>query len=386
MTGEQDRVARAGLTRITEPGDPVVFEAVQAHGAVEVWEALRVGVPVGRVSQGVLPGIVSKAEEHDPRRDLDAARACGARLVCPGDPEWPAARLHWPLGDDKLQAPPLALWVRGRLPLEEVVDRSVAVVGARAATKYGAWVAHDVAAGLAERAASVISGGAYGIDAAAHRGALSMSAAPTVAVLACGVDVAYPRGNDRLIARIAEEGLLVSELPPGSHPTRLRFLVRNRVIAALSLGTVVVEAAARSGSLATLERARRLHRHVMAVPGSVASQLSVGCHIELRKGATCVTRAEEVLDQVGRLGEDAAAPVRGPVDIRDQLSETVRRVLDALFVRKAVGVAGIARSAGVPPLVVQQVLPPLVAHGLVERTDEGWRLTPLGSGKVPAQR
>ena len=376
-----ERLARAGLSRIAEPGDAAVFRAVQEQGAVEVWEALRRGVPVGQVSQGVLPGIAAKAEGHDPQTDLAAARAIGARLVCPGDPEWPDDRLHWVAGG-LLEPPPLALWVRGRWPLAEVVERSVAVVGARAASSYGLHVAGELAVGLGQAAATVISGGAYGIDAAAHRGALVSGGAPTVAVLACGVDVAYPRGNDRLLREVAEQGLVLSELPPGSHPTRRRFLVRNRLIAALSLGTVVVEAALRSGSLATLERARQLDRHVMAVPGPVTSGMSAGCHQELRKGATCVTRAAEVLDLVGRLGEDAAEELRGPVDVRDGLSDTVRQVLDAVPVRRAAGVAALAREAGVPVLVVQQVLPPLQAHGLVQRTEEGWRLTALGAGKA----
>ena len=200
-------------------------------------------------------------------------------------------------------------------------------------------------------------------------------------MLACGVDVAYPRGNDRLLARTAERGLVVSELPPGSTPTRARFLVRNRLIAALTLGTVVVEAAARSGSLATADRARELGRHLMAVPGPVTSALSAGCHALLRDGATCVTRAEEVLDLVGVLGADAATPVRGPASARDDLSETVRRVLEAVPVRGGAGEAALARDAGVSTLVVQQVLPPLLVHGLVERTSLGWRLTALGAGR-----
>lgn len=380
-----DRIARAGLTRIAEPGDPAVAAAVARLGAVEVWQALRQGVPVGQVAQGVLPGIAARAEGHDPRVDLALAERCGARLVCPGDPEWPGDRLSW-AADALDHAPPLALWVRGPWPLAEVVERSVAVVGARAASSYGLHVAADLGAGLAEGQAGVVSGGAYGIDAAAHRGALTAAAAPTVAVLACGVDVAYPRGNDRLLRDVAERGLLVSELPPTSHPTRLRFLIRNRLIAALSLGTVVVEAAARSGSLATLDRARRLNRHVMAVPGPVTSGMSTGCHVEIRRGATCVTRAAEVLEQVGRLGEDLAVEPRGPVDVRDGLSETVRRVLDAVPARKPIGVAALAREAGVSALVVQQVLPPLQAHGLVRRVPDGWRLTPLGAGKAVDDR
>lgn len=381
MTGT-DRAARAALSRVAEPGDRAVAAAVDAVGAVEVWEALRRGVPVGRISQGVLPGIALKADGHEPADDLAAAAASGARLVCPGDPEWPADRLTW-TADELPDAPPLALWVRGRWPLEEAVERSVAVVGARAATSYGAHVAVELGAGLAERRATVISGGAYGIDAAAHRGALVSGAAPTIAVLACGVDVAYPRGNDRLLREVGQRGLLVSELPPGSHPTRRRFLVRNRLIAALSLGTVVVEAAVRSGSLATLERARRLGRHVMAVPGPVTSGMSAGCHAEVRAGADLVTSAAEVLELVGRMGQDAVDPARGPVDVRDGLSDTVRRVLDALPVRRSSGVSAIAREAGVLPLVVQQVMPPLVAHGLVERTGDGWRLTALGAGRSP---
>ena len=380
-----DRLARAGLSRVAEPGDRAVAAAVDALGAVAVWEALRAGAPVGQVSQTVLPGLAFKADGHDPATDLDAAQRIGARLVCPDDAEWPANRLVWQ-PDDLLDAPPLALWVRGPWPLDEVVERSVAVVGARAASSYGLHVAGALASGLALGRATVVSGGAYGIDAAAHRGALAAAAAPTVAVLACGVDVSYPRGNDRLLQSVAAKGLLVSELPPGSHPTRRRFLVRNRLIAGLSLGSVMVEAASRSGSAATLERARRMNRHVMAVPGPVTSSMSAGCHVELRKGALCVTRAEEVLEQVGRIGDDVAPELRGPVDVRDGLSDTVRRVLDAVPVRHGKGVAWIAKQAGVLPLVVQQVMPPLQAHGLVQRTPDGWRLTALGAGKSPAGR
>ena len=184
-----------------------------------------------------------------------------------------------------------------------------------------------------------------------------------------------------MLARTAERGLVVSELPPGSTPTRARFLVRNRVIAALALGTVVVEAAARSGSLATADRARELDRHLMAVPGPVTSAMSAGCHALLRDGATCVTRAEEVLDLVGVLGADAATPLRGPAVLHDGLNETVRRVLEAVPVRGGAGEAALARDAGVPTLVVQQVLPPLLVNGLVERTPLGWRLTALGAGR-----
>jgi DNA processing protein len=379
VTGEE-RVALAGLSRIAEPGDVQVALAVSAKGPVEVWEKLRRGEPVDGVGQAALPGIALKADGHEPRADLAAADRVGARLVCPDDAEWPDHRLTWSAAQLETP-PPLALWVRGRWPLDEAVERSVSVVGARAASSYGLHVAAELASGLARAGFTVVSGGAYGVDAAAHRGALADGGAPTLAVLANGVDVTYPRGNDRLLARVAEQGLVVSELPPGSHPTRRRFLVRNRLIAALSLGTVVVEAALRSGSLATLDRARALHRDVMAVPGPVVSAMSAGCHVELRKDAICVTSAAEVLDTVGSLGDDAAEVRRGPVDLRDGLSDQVRRVLDAVPVRRGAGLAVIAKEAGVLPLVVQQVMPPLQAHGLVERTPDGWRLTALGAGK-----
>lgn len=212
-----------------------------------------------------------------------------------------------------------------------------------------------------------------------------------MSVLACGVDVAYPRGHDRLLDQVATEGLVVSELPPGCAPTRVRFLVRNRIIAALTLGTVVVEAARRSGSLATLDRAAKIGRERMVVPGPVTSAMSAGCHEQLRvpisgeRHVHCVTSAAEVLEIVGRIGDDLAAPERGPVDPRDDLPETVRRVLDAVPVRQGAGEASIARAAGVSPLVAMQVLPPLQVSGLVERTSYGWRLTALGAGR-PAKK
>ena len=380
MSGDEQVLALLALSRVTEPGSRSVHRAVQSRGAAAVWEALRRGRPCPPLSAALQAAASARAEGYDPADDLTRLERCGGRLVHPGSPEWPEDRLDWPDGVLS-DAPPLALCVRGPHPLDEVAARSVAVVGARAATAYGAHVAGELSRSLADRGVAVVSGGAYGIDAAAHRGALAAEATPTVAVLACGVDVAYPRGNDRLLARTAEHGLVVSELPPGSSPTRARFLVRNRVIAALTLGTVVVEAAARSGSLATADRARELGRHLMAVPGPVTSALSAGCHALLRDGATCVTRAEEVLDLVGVLGADAAPPLRGPASVRDDLPQTVRRVLEAVPVRGGAGVATLARDAGVSALVVQQVLPPLLVHGLVERTPLGWRLTPLGAGR-----
>ena len=376
---EDERLARLSLSRLVEPGSWPVYDAVQAHGAGQVVDALRAGRCIGAVTPAVAGGAALRAQGDDPYGELERLRATGGRLVLPGDAEWPAHRLTWGRRGS-LAAPPLSLHVRGEHPLGQVVEDSVAVVGARAATAYGEHVAGELGLGLTDRGRTVVSGGAYGIDAAAHRGALASRRGPTVAVLACGVDVAYPRGNDRLLARVADQGLLVGEHPLGAAPTRVSFLVRNRLIAALSQGTVVVEAALRSGSLSTAARAHDLDRHVMAVPGPVTSALSSGCHALLREQqAQLVTGVREVLALVGRLGTDDAPPARGPERPRDGLPEVVLRVLDAVPVRGGAGEATLARDAGVPVLVVQQVLPPLLVAGLVQRSDTGWLLTALGA-------
>ena len=373
-------LARLHLARLVEPGSWPVHDAVSEHGAAAVVAALREGRRIGAVTEAVAQGSQARAGGIEPAEDLRRLTAVGGRVVLPGDPEWPQERLSWARGGGLLPAPPLALLVRGVGLLGDTVQRSVAVVGARAATAYGEHVATELGIGLTDRGWTVISGGAYGIDGAAHRGALTSRRGPTVAVLACGVDVAYPRGNDRLLARIAEQGLLVSEHTPGSAPTRLRFLVRNRLIAALSVGTVVVEAALRSGSLSTAGRAADLTRHVMAVPGPVTSAMSAGCHALLRAGAAeLVSGVREVLALVGRLSDDDAPVQRGPEHPRDALPDVVRRVLDALPVRGGAGEAVLSRESGVAVLVVQQVLPPLLVAGLVERSDTGWRLTALGA-------
>jgi DNA processing protein len=386
MTGEDDRLARVALSRVVEPGHRAVARALETRPAAEVWEAVRSGAPLEDLSQQALDGILTRADGYDPRRDLDRVVAMGGRVVVPGDAEWPE-QLAWDVGamsgsEVRELAAPWALYVRGGEVLSEATARSVAIVGARAASAYGNHVASELAFALAEAGWSVVSGGAFGIDAAAHRGALSAAAAPTVAVLACGLDVAYPRANDRLLGQVAESGLLVSEVPPGSAPTRVRFLVRNRVIAGLSRGTVVVEAAHRSGSLATASRALELHRQVMAVPGPVTSATSSGCHEWIRDGrAALVASASHVLELLGAPGEHLLPKPAARLDPRDGLSETVRRVLDAVPVRTPIGVARIARTSGASPLVVQQVLPSLLMTGLVEQVDGAWRLTALGSGR-----
>lgn len=238
----------------------------------------------------------------------------------------------------------------------------------------------------------MVSGGAFGIDGAAHRGALAAQA-PTVAVLSCGVDRPYPAAHGALFDRIAATGLLLSEWPPGSAPLRHRFLVRNRLIAALTRGTVVVEAAARSGALATARRAQELDRPVLVVPGPVTSALSVGCHELLREaelGARLVTSAAHVLEEVGRIGDDLADPAPRHTTPRDGLSDLAARVLDACPVRTGVSPDRLAAVAGCDVLEVLRVLPALELADLVQWTGTGWRLAPqpgarpaTGSGAAP---
>ncbi|MGW1149317.1 DNA-processing protein DprA, partial [Streptomyces sp. NPDC002454] len=230
MTADAERRARAALTRAIEPGDEVGGGWLRRYGAVEVARRLAgTGDPLPGVSARRWTGLRSRAERMSPEADLALARGAGIRFLCPGDPEWPAQL------DDLGDARPIGLWVRGTPDLRLWALRSVAVVGARACTEYGAHVAAGLAADLAVRGWIVVSGGAYGIDGAAHRGTLGRGGA-TVAVLACGLDRTYPPGHRALLDRIAEQGLLVGELPPGDHPTARRFVLRNRVIAARRTG------------------------------------------------------------------------------------------------------------------------------------------------------
>lgn len=312
----------------------------------------------------------ARLEVAHPAADLAAGERLGARLVVPGTPEWPTQLDH--LGLSR----PLGLWVYGSADLRFSCLRSVAMVGARAATGYGIHVAAEFGAGLSEAGWTVVSGGAYGIDGAAHRGALAADS-PTIAVLACGVDVCYPSGHQDLFAAIRSQGAIVSECPPGVHPTRARFLIRNRLIAALSRGTLVVEAALRSGALNTASHAISLQRHLAAIPGPITSDLSAGCHHLLRdRKATCVTSPEELIDLVGLIGDDLAPTPRGPVIPHDALNEPTRRVLDAVPTRTGAGPATIAVAAGVDLNTALSALGSLAAAGYIERVPKGWRLKP----------
>ncbi len=363
---DEDARARVALSRLAEPGDAALGGQVALLGAAEV---------LGRVRDGSLglrstEGYRTRLDRLDVDTDVAVAAQAGARLVLPDRPGWPAQL------DDLGAARPLLLWVRGRDDLCTVSRRSVAVVGSRACTPYGEAVAGELAAGLGDRGWTVVSGGAFGIDASAHRGALAVGGV-TVAVLACGVDVAYPVAHTNLLAAVAGAGVVVSELPPGSHPTRTRFLERNRVIAALTRGTVVVEAAIRSGARNTAGHADRLSRVVMAVPGPVTSASSAGCHRMVREeGAVLVTSAAEVVDAVGTLGDDATDDARGEERPHDGLDPVALRVLEALPIRRWAPPDAVGRTAGLDPPSVLRALGRLGSAGLAVTKDGAWRRAP----------
>jgi DNA processing protein len=397
MGGVSDEIllARAFLNRVAEPASIPVWKAVREHGPVDAATAIR----DGRVDDRVSEATAARAARIDPYADLEAAQRRGVRLVVPESAEWPhfAMSALEAAGERRLQSyergnrtqsesgeliPPLALWVRGTIDLATVGVRSVSIVGSRAATDYGERIAKDFALGLAERDFVVVSGGAYGIDAAAHRGALSVGR-PTVVVSAGGLDHAYPPGNRALFERVAESGLLISESPPGAAPQRRRFLTRNRLIAALGTGTVVVEAARRSGASNTAKHCVGLGRPLMAVPGPITSAMSAGCHQLLaaeHDRAQLVTSLSDVLLMIGSAGDVPAAHRQevsrsaALADRLDQLDPIARQVFDGFPARGWVGPDGLAVATSLSPLLIIRTLPILELSGLIEASSSGYRI------------
>lgn len=368
--------ARAALTYLAEPADRWIGRLIRVSGAAATLDAIKNGsVPgggrprtkAGEAMASAMERWRTRLPELPTPEQVLAFRARGIRLITPDDPEWPGQLAD--LGEEQ----PYALWLRGNADLRFSCLRSVAIVGSRAATAYGSYVAAEFAASVAARGLAVVSGGAFGVDAAAHRGALGADGV-TVAVLACGVDMAYPTAHTELFDAIAAQGVLASEWPPGRHVSRLRFLVRNRVIAALAVGTLVVEAAQRSGALNTARHARDLQRRLMAVPGPVTSDLSAGCHQIIREWqGTLVTSAAEVVEHLAPVGVPPAGAAP-PVLPRDQLDLESAKVLDALPYRGGMGTVRIAQRAGLAPATTATILGQLATGGFVERCDSGWRL------------
>lgn len=302
-----DPAARAWayLSRVAEPPCAPLAALVRRIGPEEAADRVRRGL----VDQAVAQHTEAKREIDHSAADLELVARRGGRLITPDDDEWPGLAFTAFSGcaarDRPRGGPPMVLWALGPARLDEVADRAVAMVGTRAATAYGEHMTAELAAGLVERDIAIVSGGAYGIDGAAHRAALA-SDGVTAAVLAGGLDLFYPSGHSALLHRIAQHGLVFTEYPPGVRPARYRFLTRNRLVAAVAGAAVVVEAGLRSGAANTAAWARALGRVVAAVPGPVTSSASAGCHALLRNGAELVTRAADIVELVGRIGELAA--------------------------------------------------------------------------------
>ena len=363
MRSADEHTRRALLSAVAEPGDPKIAALVAEHGALGVIERIALPQPMPELHAR----LAARLAQANPESDLERVRLLGGRLVIPGDLEWPTQL------DDLGMAAPWALWLRGSQDLRLTMLRSVAIVGARACTPYGARIASEFASDLACHGWTVVSGGAFGIDAAAHRGALAADG-NTAAVLACGVDVAYPPRHESMFELIASHGFLISEVAPGAVPHRARFLVRNRVIAAITRGTVVIEAAIRSGSLATARAALDLDRPVLGTPGPITSALSGGVHQILRHGALLVTNAAEVIEAVGELGTDLAPVPIGQQGYLDHFDCVTRSVLDAMPSRGVMSADAIARESGLAPTEVLVSLSRLELDGVIRRRDAGWSI------------
>lgn len=367
-----DRFARAAWSRIAEPGDGDAGRLVAEAGAERALAAV-----VARIRGEAAPGAPAipatalarwrgRVDPSEVQLLLRQAARFAAALVVPGDEDWPTGL------DDLGEHAPFALWVRGDRARLRALSRSIALVGARAATAYGEHVAMEAASGLVDRGIAVVSGAAYGIDGAAHRAALA-SQGTTVAFLAGGVDHFYPAGHDQLLRAIEERGAVVAEVPPGVAPSRWRFLQRNRLIAAATGATVVVEAGWRSGSINTANHASQLGRPIGVVPGPVTSSASAGCHRLLRESeALCVTSAAEMAQL---LGEEEASPTGGAQAVSAAatgLSATRMRLLDAMSTRAGRDPDRLSTISGLAPDRVRAELGLLELEGLARRRPSGW--------------
>lgn len=363
------RLAWAYLSKVVQGPCLPLTRLVEDVGPEEAARAVR-----GRDLSEVLgEKTVARSHIDTAEQDLGLVSALGGRLVTPDDDEWPQWRLlaFDGLSQTRDEAAPFALWVLGSRSVVDLTDRAVSIVGTRASTGYGEHVTAEIAGDLAVDGWTIVSGAAYGIDGAAHRAALGVGGL-TVAVLACGVDRAYPAGHARLLRQIAQNGAVISEYAPGTSPAKYRFLARNRLVACLSDGVVVVEAGWRSGARNTANWARKLGRPVMAVPGPVTSASSTGCNRMIRESeARLVASAGDVVEEAGpielRVAEDVMS-TRGT----DALTGNMLLVYEALPGSGSRGVRELSEQSGVSIGDVRASLPQLEMDGFVVSDDTGW--------------
>lgn len=369
-----DVLARLALSHLVEPANERIGRALLDHQADEVVAQMTRG-------RGHRLGLADLQERWDGRdcvasaqREWQQAEQLGVDLIVPGSLGWPTQL------DDLAATAPLVLRSKGSIPIRQSAARSVAIVGARAATRYGCAVADELAATLAGRGWCVVSGAAFGIDAAAHFGALA-GGGQTIAISAAGVDRPAPVANTGLFQRIYASGAVLSEVPLGARPNRSRFLVRNRLIAALTRAVVVVEAAMKSGARSTAAQASALGRIVAAVPGPITSAMSVGCHSLIREQqAVLVSSPAEVVELL--------APVQTALDINGPTAgaqSDCRDVLGVLEADRPAGVDALGQLVGLSAPRTLAALCLLEQSGGAWRDRDGWRAAnwgpgPLGSG------
>lgn len=377
------RLAAAAWTRIAEPTDAAALALIGALGPAEAWHWLVEGAHPGALTEGSLSPAARRVlqaatkrwlprlTDIDPARDLEHIERLGGCFLIPSDPAWPSVL-------DADEQAPWGLWVRGNPDcLEPVGAGGVAMVGARAMSH----LATDVTAELTTDAASfgigVISGAAYGVDAVALRAALAAEV-PVVAVVASGLDRWYPAQNVSLFEWLSKDGAIVSAYPPRTRPARWRFLDRNKLIATLSVGTVVVEASVRSGALNTAAHARALSRHLGAVPGPILEATHFGSNRLLREGAVAITSGRDIAEMIRPVGSTPDARLPIPLGPLDGLSPTAARTWDALPVASATTLPSLVRASGLATSDVLLGLAELEMAGRVEREGTKYRRAAVG--------
>ncbi len=387
-----DSFARATFSLITEPGDRFAGALLQALSPCEVLEleirkegfekyraCLREVDALDEIEFlfGKLETAHAEARQRwssrlklsEMARALESAIRVGAELLTPDSNFWPHAL------DDLALAKPHCLWIRSRQISNAFSSQAISIVGSRVSTSYGEWVTSEIVADASTRNLAIVSGGAYGIDAIAHRSAIAHSQ-PTVAFMAGGIDRIYPSGNSALLEKVIDVGALVAEQAPGASPTKWRFLQRNRLIAALGEVTVVVEAGLRSGALNTISHAIDLGRPVAAVPGPITSQTSVGCNRLLSQGlASAICQPSDAADlALGRQGWFQPE--------LESLGAFETRALDA-FGNHALSAEQVGSRAGLTSKETAIALGQLSLLGFVELRDKGWVKLPLEREQRP---
>ena len=371
MTPVDERAARMALCALQPMGNMELWKLVQDLGAAEVWEMTKAMGHTSRWGR--------KATLIDPEQLQRATKQCGARFLIPQDAAWPTGLDHMMLTRPQPQgAPPMGVWIRGKADPAEL-GNAIAIVGSRCPTAYGSHIATDWAADLTVEGNVVVSGMAFGIDAAAHRGAL-LARGNTVALLACGVDTAYPLAHAGLMAEIIDNGAVISEVPPGTRPIKAAFLARNRMIAAIGTGVLIVEAAARSGARNTATWANQLGRIVMAVPGPVTSEMSTTPNRLIRDSeAVLVSSSSDVLALVQPLQPSREQELSGAQRALDLLPARCREVREAVAPREGIGTAELSARTGLSVMQCLAAVDELVETGWLEQPEPGlWSLPSKG--------